>query len=108
MNEFCGVLAGATKASSVPADLIADASAELVMLAVASGNVRWIEEIFRMRQRFELPLDAAAAETLAKRIAELPAATDSARRAYIAWLQAKPLTFTERAALKRLGEARGR
>jgi hypothetical protein len=108
MGHLYQAMASTPASHAIEPQLIADVSAEMVLLAIAAKDAQWIDRLLRLRHRFEQPLDAAAAEELARRIADLPLAADAGRRAYVQWMHGRPLTFTERAAHKRLADARGR
>lgn len=107
LNQLCDAVEAA-RAGECPPKIVAAATEELVHMAASTQDARWLERIFRLRRRAELPLDVKTTERLSDLIEQLPAADDTARRAYASWAESQTPRFIERAAAQRLAKVRGK
>jgi hypothetical protein len=107
-GQLCESLEAVREPGAMDRSVIESASTALIALAARGHDPQWLERLLRIRQHLGFLLDARATEEVAQQIEALPAGPDIARRAYVAWAQSQPLRFTDRAALKRLADAKSR
>jgi pSer/pThr/pTyr-binding forkhead associated (FHA) protein len=86
-------------------DWVSTASDLLARVAVATERPEWLERLFALRLAFESPMDLNSIRALTHVARTIHAVPTAARSAYLTWLKAQPMSFTERSAVEELAGA---
>jgi pSer/pThr/pTyr-binding forkhead associated (FHA) protein len=106
--RLCEVLGRVVDVPGFDRSILDGVCSELMRLAEHTDDASWLDRLFDLHAHLRAPLEVKVMDGAVALIEALPPSGDTGRARFAAWSRGQPLTFSERAALKRLTEARSR